>query len=203
MKNNLVIAYIRKNPVFVLLVAVSVALLSLASCYRFFFVTSESMLPLVSVGDLLVVEKVKDKNQGFSRWSVVAATGKTDPDGGVGVIIKRIVGLPGDKVDYAGGTLFINGNPVPAPRSHDNTKYIFLKEQCHLVRYLAISPKRQEFSVQLADQEYFLMGDNRDESFDSRAFGAVHGSDLIGVVRYIAGKEIKGIGADENCLKAE
>lgn len=202
-KGSKLTTYIRNNPVFVLLVVVSAGLLCLATFYRFLFVTSESMLPLVSVGDLLVVEKKSAENQEFKRWDVAAARGLVSPEGDAGIIIKRIVGLPGDRVEYAGGNLIINGRPVPAPRSHDNTKYIFLKEVCHLVRYLAISPKRPEFSVQLAQDEYFLVGDNRDESFDSRAFGAVHSSDLIGVVRYVAGKEIKDIEADENCSKAE
>lgn len=73
-----------------------------------------------------------------------------DPDGGGYYLIKRIIGLPGDTVTIQGGTVSINGTPLEEP---------YLKETMR---------KDETFSITVPDGGYFMMGDNRNDSFDAR-----------------------------------
>jgi signal peptidase I len=71
--------------------------------------------------------------------------------------IKRVVGLPGDSVAWTGGTLYVNGIPVHEP----------------YVGPLYRSPERPQQPVVIEPEHYFLMGDHRNRSSDSRVFGPV------------------------------
>jgi signal peptidase I len=84
--------------------------------------------------------------------------------------IKRIIGLPGDTVEFRNTQLFVNGHRIEEP---------YVPEACHA----HICPDRR---WQLSPDEYFIMGDNRNHSSDSRVFGPVHRRYLIGaaVFRY-------------------
>ena len=77
--------------------------------------------------------------------------------------IKRVVGLPGDNVEIARGRLIINGDPVPEP-------YV-------LERY---GDRRSYPPVRVAPDHYYVLGDRRNTSNDSRAWGTVKHSSVIG-----------------------
>lgn len=81
-------------------------------------------------------------------------------------LIKRVVGLPGDTVAVVKGVLYVN-----------NIKYdeSYLSEEC-ITRFMDSS-----FMVTVGEDEYFVMGDNRDNSRDSRSFGCVHRDTITGV----------------------
>jgi signal peptidase I len=84
--------------------------------------------------------------------------------GAGGTFVKRILGLPGDRLRQRGGVLRVNGEPLEEP-------------------YLnGTSPGRDFGPVTLGDDEYFMMGDNRGQSCDSRAWGSVPRENLIGPV---------------------
>lgn len=81
-------------------------------------------------------------------------------------LVKRVVGSPGDRLYFKGDTLYRNGKPLKEDYvTDDNYNKGLLKEE-----------------VVLGENEYFLLGDNRDVSNDSRYFGAVSGSSLQGRV---------------------
>ncbi len=84
--------------------------------------------------------------------------------GAAGTFVKRLVGLPGDRISMSDGVLSIDGQPVDEP-------------------YLDGRPGRSSFPEQtLGADEYFMMGDNRGQSCDSRKWGPVTRDDLIGPV---------------------
>ena len=110
-------------------------------------------------------------------------------------MVKRVIGLPGDTIELRSNQLFINGQPVdyttlapavskqlPDPeRAHG----IFATEQLpahpHAVMAInGVSAMRTFAPVHVSADHYFMMGDNRDNSFDSRYFGAVDRSQIVG-----------------------
>ena len=83
-------------------------------------------------------------------------------------LIKRVIGLPGETVEYRNNQLYINGEPVEEP---------FLDAS-----YTSTYPGTftSDFKTEkLGEDEYFCMGDNRPHSSDSRYYGAFHKSDIV------------------------
>lgn len=83
-----------------------------------------------------------------------------------GTYIKRVIGLPGDSVEIIDSRTYINGAPLSEPYA---------------------SGPSEDYSAVLGPDEYLVLGDNRGESYDSRAedMGYIHGKDLLGRVRFV------------------
>lgn len=81
-------------------------------------------------------------------------------------LIKRVIGMPGDVVTVAKGALYVN-----------NIKY----HETYLSPACTTTFENSSFTVTVGDQEYFVMGDNRDNSRDSRSFGCITKDSVIGV----------------------
>lgn len=99
--------------------------------------------------------------------------------------IKRIIGLPGDRLEYKNDVLWINGKKVAEP-------YLTASKQQYKKTGQTNGPYTSDFTLQkltgytvIPNQYYFVMGDNRRFSKDSRSFGLVHQQALIGKVRCI------------------
>jgi len=82
------------------------------------------------------------------------------------MLIKRVVGLPGETVEMRGQAIYINGEALDES---------YIKEPCHINRC-------SDRIWELAEGEYFMMGDNRNNSRDSRRFGPVPLSKIVGQV---------------------
>ena len=96
----------------------------------------------------------------YERGDVVIARENGTP------IVKRVIGVPGDRVQFVGDDLYVNGQLIQEPYVTDvNYDKGMLKEV-----------------INLGDDEYILLGDNRDVSNDSRYFGAVKSSSIKGKV---------------------
>ncbi len=128
-----------------------------------FIVKGESMSPNFESGDYLIVDEISYKISGLHRGDVVVFDYPKDV---TQRFIKRVIGLPGETVVVKSGTVYI---------SKDGTTTTLTES------YLPQDLKTYgETTLTLAEGEYFVMGDNREYSYDSRIWGAVPQRDLIG-----------------------
>jgi len=118
-----------------------------------FYIPSESMVPTLRVGDRVLVNKFIYRFAEPARRDVIVFE---SVEGGNEDLIKRVVGVPGDRISVRGGKLLVNGEPQKEP--YVNKKY----------------PDRS-FSAPttVPEGQVFVMGDNRANSRDSRYFGTV------------------------------
>lgn len=176
-----------------------------------FNIPSGSMIPTLLIGDYLFVSKY---SYGYSRYSFPFGLGffsgrifGGEPDrGDVAVFrqppgnnvdfIKRLVGLPGDRIQVVNGQLVLNGAPVPRQRIEDDVTRDFRGNIRRVAQYVETLPGGRRYTVResLGDRgpadntrefvvppgHYFAMGDNRDDSNDSRSWGFVPKDNLIG-----------------------
>ena len=102
--------------------------------------------------------------------------------------IKRVIGLPGDRIEIKGYELFINGNKVKQELLDKSSEESFYLETIddidHIVRILGIS-EYENFVWDVPPNKYLVIGDNRDNSLDSRAWGYFSKENLIGRGEFI------------------
>ena len=151
--------------VLVVVVALLAALVLRATLIQTYYIPSTSMTPTLEVGDRLMVYKlafsIGDVEKGdlvvFSRPSRL-------PDSPINDFVKRVVALEGEKVEVTDGALYIDGSRVDEP-------------------YLESSTVTNDFEeVEVPDGHVFVMGDNRQNSRDSRDFGPIQEELLVGEV---------------------
>jgi signal peptidase I len=160
-----------------------------------FRIPSGSMMPTLLQGDFIFVKKYAYGLRLPVTETQIIETG--EPERGDVVVfrlpadpkinfIKRIVGLPGDEVVYDDGRLVINGELVnlePAPEfSPREPRYIeTLDEREHAILTRSVAFDRSALRYVVPDGHYFVMGDNRDNSNDSRGdVGMLPESHLVG-----------------------
>ncbi|MCH8916734.1 MAG: signal peptidase I [Proteobacteria bacterium] len=198
-----------KTVVYAVLIAVVVRTFA----YEPFNIPSGSMMPTLLVGDYLFVSKL---SYGYSRhslpFSLPLISGRlfaSMPErGDVAVFklptdnktdyIKRIIGLPGDRIQVRGGILHINGTPVKRRRISDWVQRDPWGNAVAMARYMETLPNgREHLIIEKSDSDqldntpvyvvpkghYFAMGDNRDGSLDSRVLnhvGYIPAENLVG-----------------------
>lgn len=190
-----------------------VLLLIRAFFIEFYAVPSGSMLPGVKNGDYILVNKlsyglrIPVNNQRFiqtwepARGDVAVFQYPQTPSI---AYIKRIIGLPGDKITYQGKELFINGKLQPKehvgkyPFEVDGTT-LHLSKVNSGASYWILENQGQpgvDGSWVVPAGSYFVMGDNRDGSDDSRAWGFVKDRHLLGKAFIVFFSVEKGKGID-------
>jgi signal peptidase I len=198
--------------------AVLIALVVRTVAYEPFNIPSGSMVPTLLVGDYLFVSKFSYGYSRYSLpFGLPLFSGRIffhSPERGDVVVfklptdnstdyIKRVIGLPGDHIQMKGGNLYINDQLVPRKRIQD---YLYQEGNgtvIPLVQYVETLPNGvQHRIIKMGDNgpldntpvydvppgEYFMMGDNRDNSQDSRvlsAVGYVPGENLVGRAEFI------------------
>lgn len=186
---------------FLILLLAGVGLAILPSYLWPYSLTGASEAPTILVGDTIVVNRAAyDFRVPYSRLTICRVGSPRRGDivqaylpSGIGLGIKRVLGLPGETIEVRENLVIVNGKPLPA-RPLDHTPFdevspahrmgsTVVMEDGHWAAYTpGKSEYRNSSPVQLGPREYFLMGDNRDNSLDSRAFGPVPRDRIIGKV---------------------
>lgn len=161
-----------------------------------FQIPSESMLPNLEVGDFIAVSKFSyGIRLPLVRTKVIDLG---EPQRGDVMVffppnidkyyIKRVIGLPGDRIRYVNNELTVNGEPVAhefvAARPSD-PGYVLVREKLagedYIIRKSTHNgPRPVDGSWVVPDGHYFMMGDNRDNSADSRVWGPVPEENIVG-----------------------
>lgn len=154
-----------------------------------FQIPSGSMKPTLEVGDFIVVNKLSYgarlpiANKRLVTWSDIERGDVVVfnfPGNEKMNFIKRVVGVPGDTVVYDGASLTVNGTKLTttaASPQDDSGLYTFVEQngdaQYHIYRNNKQPAKHTERRFEVPPDHYFVMGDNRDNSNDSRFWGFV------------------------------
>jgi signal peptidase I len=169
-----------------------------------FKIPSGSMMPTLLIGDFIAVNKwsyglrlpitntkILDIGEP-QRGDVMVFRYPKDPDVNY---IKRVIGLPGDEITYRSKLLFINGEPMPQEQvgmwigegqnrnPSGRRPQLFEESLSGIAHQVVIYPDRPDSSSQtwtVPEGHYFVMGDNRDQSLDSRSWGFVPEDHLVG-----------------------
>lgn len=131
-----------------------------------FFVRGQSMEPNFTNGDYLIIDELSYRFSDPARGEVIVFKYPNNPSQRY---IKRIIGLPGETIEIKGGTTII----------HYNGESQILDETDYLSSNV-LTPG--EVKVSLTENEYFVLGDNRSVSSDSRRWGSLERKNIIGKV---------------------
>jgi signal peptidase I len=161
-----------------------------------FQIPSSSMVPTLQVGDYILVNKytygirlpvVRNKVMSLNEPKRGDVMVFFPPHMNDTYYIKRVVGLPGDEISYKDKEIYVNGKKLEreylATLPDGNSRYQLgletLGEVPHLMQTDDLRQARS-FSVVVKPGHYFMMGDNRDNSSDSRIWGQVPERDIVG-----------------------
>lgn len=125
-----------------------------------FWIPSGSMIPTLEIGDRVLVNKFIYRFTEPTRGDIVVFESVDNPEED---LIKRVVGLPGDRIAVRNGRLFVNGEPQKEPYTNKRL------------------PDRSFFAQTTVPKDHiFVMGDNRANSADSRVFGPLPEENIEG-----------------------
>jgi len=164
-----------------------------------FRIPSGSMIPTLLVGDFILVNKfafgLRDPVFHYKllqlgeprRGDVVVFRYPVDPSKD---FIKRVIGLPGDRISYRNKQLWVNDEAMPLDAAGVYTSggsapgvvYRFEEALGPVQHHVIVNPARpaEDFEFEVPKGQYFMMGDNRDGSDDSRRWGTVPEGNLVG-----------------------
>lgn len=143
-------------PYIIVVIAVILIRVFIATPVR---VTGTSMNPTLNTKEVMILIKVIKYFEDYKRFQIVV------PKVGNTYLIKRVIGLPGETIRCVNGQIYINNEALEDPYGYGIT-YDFTE-------------------VKLADDEYFVMGDNREVSQDSRIVGPVKKSAIKGYTNLV------------------
>ncbi len=138
---------------------------------QMFYIPSGSMLPTLQIGDRIVVDELSYHLHGVQRGDIVVFRRPPLEQEDYSDLVKRVIGLPGDTVSSVDGRVYIDGKPLDEP---------WLPQPPPTT---SPSPVSEGFSLQrpytVPAGEYYVMGDNRTDSEDSRYFGPIPGKNTL------------------------
>lgn len=118
-------------------------------------VNGDSMNNTLKDKDIMILDKISYRFQEIKRFDIVVIKKGND------YLIKRIIGMPGETVEYKNNKLYINGKNIDEKFIHEKTIDFIMEEK-------------------IPDDCYFVVGDNRPVSNDSRYIGVINKKDILG-----------------------
>jgi len=122
-------------------------------------VTGDSMVPTLLDGDIMILDKIGYRINGLKRFDIVVIKYNNEK------IIKRVIGLPGDYIEYKDNILYVNGKEIKEEYKRDITNNFSLKDLGY---------------EKIPENKYLVLGDNRSISKDSRIIGVIDKEDIEG-----------------------
>ena len=153
------------KEILIYVLVIGVALLIKFYIFTPIRVNGTSMNPTLEEGDIMLLNKLSRNS--IKRFDIVVIDHNDDD------IIKRVIGLPGDKIEYKDNKLYVNGKKV---------KENFTKNK---------DEKLNDYSIESLEHKtvpknyYFVVGDNRPNSLDSRMIGFIHKDKIRGKASFI------------------
>lgn len=156
--------------------AFAIGIIVFAFIRTFFFsnyvVEGESMMPTLQDGNKLVVNKIGYRIGDLNRFDVIVFHANQEED-----YVKRVIGLPGDRIEYRGDVLYINGENYQEPYLEKYRKEAFGERLTGDFTLFELTGKEM-----VPEGHIFVLGDNRLGSRDSREFGFVSIDQVVGKV---------------------
>lgn len=143
-----------------------------------FFIPSGSMEPTLQIGDRILVNKLSYDLHGVDRGDIVVfSRPPTENCGGpeVNDLVKRVIGLPGDVISLLNGYVYVDGKKL-------DESWLPASEQGITVAGPAGNSSNLARPYRVPVDNYFVMGDNRTDSCDSRYWGPINRSLIVGKV---------------------
>jgi signal peptidase I len=158
--------------------ALVIAFLIKTFLFQAFYIPSESMVPTLKVGDRVLVNKLSYDLHDVHRGDIVVFKAPPRAEAGnIKDLVKRVVGLPGDVVEARD-----DSGDVCNTESHEGICHVYVNDRRLDEPYVHGQTTLNMPRIKVPAGHYFMMGDNRTASRDSRYFGTVAKSALIGRV---------------------
>ena len=150
--------------VVIIVIAVVASLLVRTFVFQTYFIPSASMEPTLHIGDRIIINKLSVDFGTIHTGDIVVFKAPPAENCGTKVadLVKRVIGVPGDRLTSKANTIYINGKPLDETWPHDEPLGTPIG------------------NVTVKPGQYFVMGDNHPDSCDSRYWGTVPRSDIIG-----------------------
>lgn len=157
------------------------------SCY----IPSGSMLPTLQINDRLVVDKISYRFANLNRGDIVVF----DPPAKLHTkerLIKRLIGLPGDRIEVKNGKVYVNGTVLAEKYVAEAATYTWTKTESSDAKF---TPNQI-----IPQGHYLVLGDNRNNSFDSHYWGFITKDKIVGkaIVRFWPIDRTGGIDSQPN-----
>ena len=152
--------------------ALALALLIRLFLFQAFFIPSPSMVPTLKENDRVLVNKLSYKVHDVNRGDLLVFEAPESEDSDIKDLVKRVVALPGETVSFRGGSVYVDGKELDEDYLPEGTvTQVTPTPDCEGAAEVTIPPKH-----------IWVMGDNRAGSKDSRCFGPIPESDIVGRV---------------------
>lgn len=129
--------------------------------YSLIVVNGDSMKDTLYNHDVMILDKISNRDKEYKRFDIVVIYLEDEKE----YIIKRVIGLPGEKIEYKDNKLYVNGKYVKENFKHKKTEDFSTKDIGH---------------EEVPNDKYLVLGDNRENSIDSRMLGYIDKEDIKG-----------------------